>query len=349
MAQLQEDTGRRSGPGPARGVRWLVRQRSVQVAAALWVLGSAAVFPLADGELPFVRGHEVLPVATEVINGQLNLLLALVLIVITLAMTRRRPRIDLAARAPERATARRETLGLVGYGVLVGLGGLAVGELAGDHAYSLHLPGTIYGLHEGTLHLGWVAGWAAYNLVFFALVPYLVFRRRGYDNTRLNLHSADRRRDAALILVILLVESAAELGTVSGEIFELGAADLLVGLPLAFTVNFLGTVLPIMIFIYAILLPRFARLTGSPATTAVLGGVAYAVIHTFESWAVYSSLSAGLLTVIFLFLQYLGPGLIKSVLTQRTGNAWVHVWAYHAIAPHVTLDTVTLLDSLDLR
>jgi hypothetical protein len=53
--------------------------------------------------------------------------------------------------------------------------------------------------------------------------------------------------------------------------------------------------------------------------------------------------------VIFLFLQYFGPGLIKSVLTLRTGNAWVHLWAYHAVAPHVTLDTVTLLDSLDLR
>ena len=249
----------------------LIRQRSVQVAAALWVLGSAAVFPLAGGELPFVRGHEVLPVATEVVNGQLNLLLALVLIVITLAMTRRRPRVDLAARAPERSVARRETLRLVGYGVLAGLGGLAVGELAGDHAYGLHLPGTIYGLHDGTLQAGWVAGWAAYNFLFFAVVPYVVFRRRGYDDTRLNLRSADRRRDAALILVILLVESAAELGTVSSEIFALDAGQLLVGLPLAFTVNFVGTVLPIMVFVYAILLPRFARLTGSPATTAVLG------------------------------------------------------------------------------
>jgi hypothetical protein len=107
--------------------------------------------------------------------------------------------------------------------------------------------------------------------VFFAVVPYVVFRRRGYDHTRLGRPPPGR------------------------------------------------------------------------------GGVAYAVIHTFESWAVYSSPSAGLITVVFLFLQYLGPGLIKSVLTQRTGNAGVHVWAHHAIAPHVTLDTVTMPDSLDLR
>ncbi len=349
MTATQDDTGRPPRTGADRGLRELVRQRSVQITAVLWVLASLAVFPLAGGELPFTRGHEVLPVATDVVNGQLNLMLALVLIVITVVMTRRRPRVDLAGRAPERRVARRETLALVAYGVLVSVGGLGIGELAGEHAYSLHLPGTIYGLHNQTLEVGWVAGWVAYNFVFFAVVPYLVFRRRGYTHTQLNLRSADRRRDAILILVILLVESAAELGTVSSEILQLSAGDLLVGLPLAFTVNFFGTVLPIMIFIYAILLPRFARLTGSPATTAILGGVAYAVIHTFESWAVYSTVSAGLLTVIFLFLQYFGPGLIKSVLTQRTGNAWVHVWAYHAIAPHVTLDTVTLLDSLDLR
>jgi hypothetical protein len=23
----------------------------------------------------------------------------------------------------------------------------------------------------------------------------------------------------------------------------------------------------------------------------------------------------------------------------RTGNAWVHLWAYHAIAPHTLIDT----------
>ena len=36
---------------------------------------------------------------------------------------------------------------------------------------------------------------------------------------------------------------------------------------------------------------------------------------------------------------FFGPGLIKSYLTLRTGNAWVHLWAYHAIAPHVISDT----------
>ncbi len=47
----------------------------------------------------------------------------------------------------------------------------------------------------------------------------------------------------------------------------------------------------------------------------------------------------GILTLIFVFLQFSFPGLIKSFLTLRTGNAWVNRWAYHAIAPHVTVDT----------
>jgi len=239
---------------------------------------------------------------------------------------------------------------LVAYGVAVSLGGLVLGNLAGDFAYSLHLPGTIHGLHgQGPLAVGWALGWAAYNLLFFAVLPYLAFRRRGYSNTQLNLRSSDRRRDALLIVVILAVEAVAELGTVNSDLLALGPGELLVGVPAAFLLNLAGTVLPIMVFVYAILLPRLARLTGSVATTAILGGVAYAAIHAFESWAAYDSLSAGLLTVIFLFFQYFGPGLIKSVLTLRTGNAWVHVWAYHAIAPHVTLDPVTLLDSLALR
>jgi hypothetical protein len=73
------------------------------------------------------------------------------------------------------------------------------------------------------------------------------------------------------------------------------------------------------------------------------------VIHLFESWAVYRAADLAILSIILLFLQYFGPGVIKAVLTQRTGNAWVHLWAYHAIAPHVTIDTVNLLDSLELR
>ena len=36
---------------------------------------------------------------------------------------------------------------------------------------------------------------------------------------------------------------------------------------------------------------------------------------------------------------YVGPGMFKSFVTLRTGNAWVHALGYHAIAPHTLVDT----------
>lgn len=242
-----------------------------------------------------------------------------------------------------------ETAGLLVYAAVVTAGGLLLGQAAGEHAISLHLPGTIHGLHGDTLAARWVALWAGYNLLLWAVVPYVLMRRLGYSTTQLGLRSSDRRGDVALIVAVLALESAIELTLVSGELFALTPAQLALGVPFAIVVNLLGTVLPVMVFIYAVLLPRLARLTGSTTTTVLLGAAAYALIHLFESWAVWDGLQLGAISLLMLFLQYMGPGLVKSVLTVRTGNAWVHVWAYHAVAPHVTLDTVNLLDSLDLR
>jgi len=45
------------------------------------------------------------------------------------------------------------------------------------------------------------------------------------------------------------------------------------------------------------------------------------------------------LSLLFVLFQYFGPGMMKSVLTLRTGNAWVHALGYHAVAPHVVIDT----------
>jgi hypothetical protein len=198
--------------------------------------------------------------------------------------------------------------------------------------------GTLYGT-EDPLSPTEAVVWMLYNFIFYALLPYLFFRSRSYSNEQLNLKSSNRANDALLILVILVLESAIELSLVSGAILGLDANQLLIGVPLSFLLNLFGTGFPIMIFIYAILLPRFLRLTGSVAATIVLGGVAYATIHFFEAWTAYDTVANGTLSVIFLMFQYFGPGMIKSVLTVRTGNAWVHLWAYHAIAPHVTVDT----------
>jgi hypothetical protein len=102
---------------------------------------------------------------------------------------------------------------------------------------------------------------------------------------------------------------------------------------------FVGTVLPTMVLIYAILLPRYLKLTGSAISTALLGGVSYAAMHIVEGWSVFDSPADSTLSLLFVLLTYVGPGMMKSVLTLRTGNAWVHAISYHAIAPHLMIDS----------
>jgi hypothetical protein len=53
--------------------------------------------------------------------------------------------------------------------------------------------------------------------------------------------------------------------------------------------------------------------------------------------------------LIFVLLQYFGPGMIKTVITLRTGNAWVHAFGYHAIAPHVLVDAPLIAKIFGIR
>ena len=210
------------------------------------------------------------------------------------------------------------------------------------------MPGTLYGLSGPyTPHAAII--WAIYNFVVYALLPFAYFRWRGYSLEQLNLRSNNLRADIVLILIIFVVEATVELLSVSTAIFSLSGRQLLLGAALTFVLNFFGTVLPIMIFIYCILLPRYLKLTNSVALTIILGGLTYAALHVGDSRTNYSSLSNGLLSVIVVIIQYFGPGMVKSVLTLRTGNAWVHVWAYHAIAPHVLIDTPTIVEIFQIR
>ena len=81
--------------------------------------------------------------------------------------------------------------------------------------------------------------------------------------------------------------------------------QILLGAPLSFGIFMLGTVLPNMVLIYAIFIPRYLKLTGSFATTVILGGVTYAAIHIVEGWSVFSTPRNAALSLIFVALQYL--------------------------------------------
>jgi hypothetical protein len=235
---------------------------------------------------------------------------------------------------------------LLGYAGLGQVGGWIVGPALGYPPFSFHIAGTVVGCSVPP-SVGNLWTWAIYNFVVFAAVPYLWFRRR-YSATDLNLRSTNRGNDLLVIVVVGVIEGLVELSTFPG-FFKMSAHQMLIATPLSFGVFMIGTVLPTMVLIQAILVPRYLKLTGSFATTVILGGLTYAVMHLVEGWSVFNTPRDTALSLIFVGLQYFGPGMIKTVMTLRTGNAWVHAIGYHAIAPHVVVDTPLIAKVFAIR
>jgi hypothetical protein len=319
-------------------LRAIVRHRGVQATAILWVVAYVLVLWLARGSLPFDRPAVArLPFTVQIAAPTVTMIEIFMLMALTFFLTRKRIIPDMAARAPERRVALRETILVLGYGALGQAGGWILGPALGFRAFSFHIAGSVFGCSTPPAPAEvWV--WALYNFCIFAVVPYLYFRSR-YTNTELNLRSSNRRNDALLIFIILGIESAFEWAAFDKNLFTLSARQMLLGAPLTFAIFFIGTVLPTMVLIYAILLPRYLKLTGSAISAVLLGGLTYAAMHIVEGWSAFDSPRNTVLSLIFVLLQYFGPGMIKSVLTLRTGNAWVHAFSYHAVAPHVIVDT----------
>jgi hypothetical protein len=319
-------------------LRVIASHRGVQTAAVLWVVGYMVVLWLAQGSLPFDRPAVAqLPFALQMAAPSITLIEIFVLMGLVFLLTRGRVIPEMATRAPERPVALRETILVLAYAALGQIGGWMVGPALGYRPFSFHIAGSVFGctLTPDRAEI-WI--WALYNFLIFAVAPYLYFRRR-YTNTELSLCSSDRRNDALVILIVLAIESAFELAAFNKNVFGLSPHQVLLGGPLTFLIFFIGTVLPTMVLIYAILLPRYLKLTGSPISAVLFGGLTYAAMHIVEGWSTFDSPRNSALSLIFVLLQYFGPGMVKSVLTLRTGNAWVHALSYHIVAPHVIIDT----------
>lgn len=336
-------TGRTEPPSerarPARGL--------VVASALVWTGLTAIAWWLIDRYgLPFAQNRPLNaaePDIQQLIGLQIGALVAGVMVALTWLLTLRRRVPPPGSLVPDRAIAVRELRILLGYGLLVQAAGLGLGALAGWHPISLHLAGTLYGLADAVSPAEAV-GWAAYNGIAYALIPYLALRRRGYSNRQLNLVSHDRRADLKLIATLLVFAAGSELLGLSGAIFELSPRQIALGGTLSLVLNLVGTSLPILVFIYAILLPRYAAVTRSPPAAMVAAALTYAAVHALESWATWDSWYAGVLSIIFVLLQYVPPGFVKAYITVRSGNAWVHLWAYHSISPHVTIDTPNFVE-----
>ena len=147
---------------------------------------------------------------------------------------------------------------------------LFAGRWLGVHIFgagiAMHLNGSLVGAtrvqspHEIYL-------WSAYNFTLRALVPYMFFGMRGYSREQLNLRSANWKNDTFVILVVLAIGCLMDL--TGPNILQLTPHQRIVGGLLFFGVHLLLTDLPVMIAIYAILLPRYAQLV-LPATAFLL-------------------------------------------------------------------------------
>lgn len=317
-------------------VGYVVRQRSFQVALILWVLISVAAVELCHGTMPLPMGPHPGDPAGMVIFSSIALAFLALEIGLVALITRRRPMPDLAGRAPERGVALREAVLLWIYGAAVLLAGRFIGLHFFGAGIAMHLNGSLVGATRVQSPQE-VYAFAAYNGFFFALVPYVVFRLRGYSHEQLNLRSANLKNDVLVIFVVMGIGCFLDLA-LGGNFLRLTHHQQLVGGLLSFIFHLCGTDLPVMIFIYGILLPRYCKLT-APVTAFLLGAASYPTMHVFESWTRYDTLGHAALSVIMVLLTFFPPGLMKSFLTIRTGNAWVHMWGFHAVSPHVTVDT----------
>jgi hypothetical protein len=324
----------------------LLRQRSLQVALLLWVLISLGALWLCHGSMPLQIGPNPTNPVAQVISSSIALVFLVLEVGLVSLITRRRPWPDLAERAPERGVALRETVFLWIYGGMVLLAGRFIGIHYFGEAIAMHLNGSLVGATR-VQSPNEVYTWAAYNGILLGLIPYAAFRLRGYSNQQLNLKSSNLRSDVIVILVVLAIGCFMDL-TLGTSFTKLTHHQQIVGGLLTFVVHMFGTDMPIMIFIYSILVPRYARLV-SPVTAFLLGAASYPAMHVFESWTRYDTLSHSVLSVIVVFLFFFPPGVMKSFLTIRTGNAWVHMWGFHAISPHVTVDTRLIVRDFDIR
>ncbi len=304
-------------PTPARKRRWPSRvfgNRIVQMGLAVWIGFSAAIPFLAHGTVPFNQPTLAgLPYRVRVLFEIFGPVVALIFIAVAYGLTRRRV-VDVAARAPEPTVALRETVGLLLYGAVVLIAGQFVGRFIGSHGTGLHL---------------------------------LFFRRRGYSREQLCLKCSNPLNDALVIVLILALGLVFDLP--GSSIWRLTAHQLALGGALTFALSIFGTGIPIMIFLTSILVPRYQKLTGSTAATCVLSGFTYAAMHLTEYWTRYDSPAHAALSVIFIVLLFGGPGMVKAYLTLRTGNAWVHLWGYHMIWPHLTGDTPVFVKIFAIR
>ncbi len=107
----------------------------------------------------------------------------------------------------------------------------------------------------------------------YAVLPLLWFARR-YTTRQMWLRSNDIHNDRRVILVVLGIETLVQLSIFGAALAALSGTQLAIGGVLTFVLYFAGTVLPTLVLVQALLVPRLLELTKSVSATIVFGGLA---------------------------------------------------------------------------
>ena len=199
-----------------------------------------------------------------------------------------------------------------------------VAMLLGARALGLRTHIAAVGLNHATEHV-WhqqtprsVILWAAYFFLAGVVIPLIIWRPK-------NLLRFPR---GGRWIVYCLIAGAISLGGfVSPRFFALPIEAH----ALAIVLFSLGTFLPVMVLIQAVIVPRLALVTRSTLIAAVLGGLVYGVYHSGEFFMEWTR-GTWLLSAAWL-MQFAFFGLLKALTTLHTGSAWIHIFSTHL--PHL--------------
>ncbi|MEM7332520.1 MAG: hypothetical protein AAF490_10540 [Chloroflexota bacterium] len=302
------------------------RNRSVQIAIAFTVLG-LTIYGLGGPQIPAIA--EMVP---EQISGEFVLMPQfLVLSLIIYLITRNRTLPDFVARSPARDKAVQDLVifGLYYFVAIIGLASFGITY----HPPDLLAEGVNFGAQD-------MINWMTINFIFYGAIPYLFFRWRGSSNIDLGLAGNNWSLDIWPLLAIGGIDAFFAITT--RGFLSLTPSQMVSAVPLTLIMYGLGAGIPIVIMTQAIVAPRIMMLTNSPITTVIVLTFTYAMFSSTDGGIVFESGGHAFYVILFWVTRNMGPGLVKAMLTVRTGNSWLHMIAFHVVSFHIWADAPTV-------
>ncbi|MEM8859547.1 MAG: hypothetical protein AAGD96_14555 [Chloroflexota bacterium] len=304
----------------------VAQNRSVQIGIAFVALG-LTIYGLGGPSIPAIA--EMVP---EQVRDEFTLMpIFLALALIIYLITRKRTLPELAARSPERSRAIQDLVifGVYYFAAIIGLASFGITY----HPPDIFAEGVNFTPNN-------MINWATINLIFYGIIPYLFFRWRGSSNQDLGLAGNNWRSDIWLLLAIGGIDAYSAITT--RGFLALDSSQMLSAVPLTAILYGFGAGIPIVIMTQAIVAPRIMKLTNSHITTVIVLTFTYAIFSSTDGGIVFDSGGHAFYVILFWITRNMGPGLVKAMLTVRTGNSWLHMYEFHVMSFHIWADASTV-------